>query len=116
MAARERLICASAELAEGGDGVRFAVKTAWGEETGFVVRYRGEPRAFVNRCAHVPVELDWQAGKFFDDSGAFLMCTVHGALYDPSSGYCVAGPCRGGRLPPLSVIERDGTVFLIESD
>ncbi|GAA5184637.1 Rieske 2Fe-2S domain-containing protein [Niveibacterium umoris] len=114
MAGSERLICASDAVLEGGDGVRFPIETAWGDRTGFVVRYRGQVRAYVNRCAHVPVELDWQPGKFFDDSGLYLICATHGALYDPAGGYCLAGPCRGGRLPQLEVVERDGNVFLIE--
>ncbi|WP_341678548.1 Rieske 2Fe-2S domain-containing protein [Niveibacterium sp. SC-1] len=116
MAAIERLICESGAVEEGGDGVRFPVTTHWGEETGFVVRHEGAVRAFVNRCAHVPVELDWQPGKFFDDSGRYLICATHGALYEPATGYCLAGPCRGGRLPPLKAVERDGQVFLIEGD
>ena len=115
MADAERLICASADVVEGGDGVRFPVETAWGEETGFVVRWKGQVRAYVNRCAHVPVELDWQPGKFFDDSGLYLICATHGALYSPASGQCVAGPCRGGRLAPLEVVERSDAIYLLES-
>jgi len=114
MADNERLICASADVQEGGDGVRFPLRTVFGDETGFVVRYRGEVRAYVNRCAHVPVELDWQPGRFFDDSGLYLICATHGALYDPVGGHCLAGPCRGGRLPKLDVIERDGHIYLLE--
>ena len=114
MADHERLICKSDEVLERGDGIRFPIKTAFGGETGFVVRYRGEVRAYVNRCAHVPIELDWQPGKFFDESGLYLICTTHGALYDPAGGHCLAGPCRGGRLPRLEVIERDGLIYLIE--
>ena len=116
MASHERLICRAEALAERGDGVRFPLKTAWGDETGFVVRVDGVPRGYVNRCAHVPVELDWEPGKFFDHSGLYLICATHGALYSPGTGVCLAGPCRGGRLPPLEFVERDGEVFLIERD
>lgn len=116
MAERERLICAAPEVVDGGDGIKFPITTGWGEETGFVVRFEGVVRAYINRCAHVPTELDWQPGKFFDDSGVYLICAVHGALYDPVHGHCLAGPCRGGRLHPLNVVERDGNVFLIEHE
>ena len=114
MADVERLICASETVLEGGDGFRFPLKTAFGDETGFVVRYRGVVRAYVNRCPHVPVELDWQPGRFFDGDGLYLICATHGALYRPESGACVAGPCRGARLEPLPVVERDGGVFLAD--
>lgn len=116
MAGRERLICASAELIEGGEGFRFPLSTVWGDEVGFVVRFQGEPVAYVDRCAHVPVELDWQKGRFFDVDRRYLICSVHGALFEPSSGRCVSGPCRGGRLAPLTVVERDGQVFLVEPE
>ena len=39
-----------------------------GKTVGFVVRFQGAPRAYLNRCAHVGIELDWQHGKFFDGS------------------------------------------------
>ncbi len=104
-------ICAAAELEDGGRGVRFPL-TAWGEQrTGFVVRYRGKVHAFLNRCAHVPVELDWNEGDFFDSSGTYLMCSTHGALYLPDSGHCAGGPCRGGKLQPISVLEIGGEIY-----
>lgn len=104
-------VCASEELAEGGRGVRFPL-TAHGEErSGFVIRYQGQVYAYLNRCAHVPVELDWNEGEFFDSSGLYLMCATHGAVYLPDSGRCAGGPCRGGRLLPLAVTEQDGEVY-----
>ena len=104
-------ICAADSLSEGGKGVRFPV-TAGGEDTsGFVVRYDGAVRAYLNRCAHVPIELDWNEGDFFDISGLYLMCSTHGAIYLPESGRCAGGPCRGGRLRPINVVERDGQVY-----
>jgi nitrite reductase/ring-hydroxylating ferredoxin subunit len=100
-------------LAEGGDGVRFTVpRTGDGEVAAFVVRYDGEPRAFLNRCAHVPVELDWQAGRFFDDSGLYLVCATHGAMYSPEDGRCAGGPCRGRGLEMLRAAEADGSVWV----
>lgn len=111
MAARQHLICTSAELEEGGDGVRFEASEFGRPTPAFVVRFRGRPRAYLNRCAHVPVELDWLPGRFFDLDRELLMCATHGAIYDPGSGRCVGGPCRGGRLTPVEVIERDGGVY-----
>lgn len=104
-------VCASDTLIEGGKGVRFPV-TAGGEDaTGFAVRYDGVVRAYLNRCAHVPIELDWNEGDFFESSGLYLMCSTHGALYTPDTGRCAGGPCRGGRLHPIIVYEKDGQVF-----
>ena len=112
MAEAERLICASGALEEGGNGVKFEVEGPGGTAPAFVVRYDGEPRAYLNRCAHVPVELDWSEGQFFDYSGLYLICATHGALYAPETGACLGGPCKGGRLQKLTVVERDGAVYL----
>ena len=107
----EILVCASDAVAEGGKGVRFAVNAGGAAGTGFVVRYGGTPYAYLNRCAHVPIELDWAEGEFFESSGLYLMCATHGAIYAPDSGLCAGGPCRGGRLRPIAVVEHDQRIF-----
>lgn len=107
-------ICASSALVDGGEGVRFRVRVAGVDATGFAVRYRGRVFGYLNRCAHVAMELDWLPGRFFDSSGQWLVCATHGALYDAESGRCVGGPCVGrGALRALRVIEREGRVFWI---
>ncbi len=109
------VICASDALEDGGKGVRFTLTTDakgnTGHNVGFVVRYDGKVYAYLNRCAHVPIELDWIEGEFFDSSGLYLMCATHGAIYEPETGYCVGGPCRGQRLQAISVIEKDHFVY-----
>jgi nitrite reductase/ring-hydroxylating ferredoxin subunit len=76
-----------------------------------VVRYHGQVYAYLNRCAHVPIELDWAEGEFFESSGTFLMCATHGAIYVPESGFCAGGPCKGGRLRPIAVVEEDAQIY-----
>lgn len=104
-------ICEAADLEEGGRGVRFPVTAGFEDRTGFVVRYGGSVRGFLNRCAHVPIELDWNEGQFFESSGLYLMCSTHGALYDPDTGRCAGGPCRGGSLRPISIVEHEGKIY-----
>jgi nitrite reductase/ring-hydroxylating ferredoxin subunit len=105
------LICDSEQVTDGGKGVRFPV-TAFGDPaTGFVVRYDGKPYAYLNRCAHVPIELDWFEGDFFESSGLYLMCSTHGAIYMPESGLCAGGPCKGGKLRPIAVREVDHKIY-----
>lgn len=114
MARRERLICAAADLVEQGRGVRFEVEQQGQRHPAFVVRFEGRVRAFLNRCGHLPSELDWQEGEFFDDSRLYLVCATHGALYHPASGACVGGRCAGRGLIPVPVVERDGNVYVTE--
>lgn len=109
-------ICAAAELQEGGKGKRFPVLAFGDEATGFVVRYDGQPRGYLNRCAHVPVELDWFEGEFFESSGLYLMCSTHGAIYVPDSGYCAGGPCKGGKLRPIAVREVDDKIYWLPDE
>jgi nitrite reductase/ring-hydroxylating ferredoxin subunit len=117
MAAQPRLICRSDQLPERGKGWRFEVEGRNGETLpAFAVRYRGKVYAYINRCAHVGVELDWAGGEFFDISGLYLVCATHGAAYLPDSGRCAVGPCRGGGLQPLTVSEHDGEVYLLEKE
>jgi len=109
-----RLVCASADLAERGNGVRFELE--WEGETvpAFAVRHQGRVRAYLNRCAHIAMELDWTQGKFFDADGEYLICSTHGALYAPESGACRGGPCRGAKLVSLDVYEAGGNVYMMK--
>ena len=115
MARGERVVvCPSAALVDGGEGVRFDVRRGGAPHPAFAIRYGGRVHAFLNRCAHVGVELDWQPGRFFDADGMVLICSTHGALYDAATGACLGGPCGGAGLVPVAVDEVDGAVVLRE--
>ena len=105
-------VCASHCLREGGNGVRFQVEHNGRIDPAFAVRHAGHVVAYLNRCAHKQVELDWLEGEFFDVEHRYLVCATHGALYDPASGACVDGPCRGAALTAVPVRETDGAVWL----
>jgi len=112
MAGEPRVICEADALAEGGRGVRFDWAPGGGQGKGFVVRHEGAARAFVNRCPHMGVELDWLPGEFFDETGLYFVCSTHGAIFEPATGLCVAGPCRGARLQAIAVEERHGRILI----
>ena len=111
MAEPERLICASGALLDAGRGVRFEVEYCGKATPAFAVRYAGKVHGYLNRCAHVAMELDWQEGVFFDASGRDLLCSTHGAAYDPHNGHCLGGPCNRSGLVKLTIEERQGSVF-----
>jgi nitrite reductase/ring-hydroxylating ferredoxin subunit len=113
MARGQRVVVGRSDsLVDGGDGVRFTVDRAGHAHSAFAIRFGGRVYAYLNRCAHVGVELDWQAGRFFDADGMVLICSTHGAVYDPATGECRGGPCRGAGLEPVAVEEIDGQVVL----
>ncbi|MCS6786304.1 MAG: Rieske 2Fe-2S domain-containing protein [Thiobacillaceae bacterium] len=114
MAAGKRLICAPEELQEAGLGVRFEVERDGERLPAFAIRFGGSVRAYLNRCGHIPVELDFTPGVFFDPERLYLLCSLHGALYDPASGACVSGRCNGRGLTPLPVIECEDGIYLLD--
>ena len=103
-------LCNSAALQNANTAVPFDV--VFGGQTcrAFAVRYQGHVHAYVNRCTHVSMEMDWQPNQFFDDTGAWLLCATHGAAYKPDTGACGGGPCKGG-LQKIACSEQDGVVF-----
>ena len=105
------LLCASEALVERGDAVVFEVQQWRQRASAFVMGFDGKVVAYLNRCVHVPTQLDWQEGKFLDGDRELIICAVHGATYDPLSGRCVGGPCVGGRLTALRVEERESQVY-----
>lgn len=106
-----QFLCASAELAERGLALVFDVLQYGAPVRAFALRFDGEVVAYLNRCLHVPVEMDWQPGVFLDSEQRFILCSTHGASYEPLDGRCVGGPCGRGRLTAVDVREIDGQVY-----
>jgi nitrite reductase/ring-hydroxylating ferredoxin subunit len=105
----EIALCNSRDLAEGGDAVPFDVMYAGQTCRAFAVRFDGGVHAYLNRCTHVAMEMDYQPNKFYDLTGQYLVCATHGAVYQPDTGRCAGGPCRGG-LVKIKLSEHDGVV------
>ena len=103
-------LCRSADLVDGGLGVGFEVQAGSTTQAAFAVRYAGQVHAYLNRCSHVPMTLDFMPGHFFDTTGQWLICASHGALFAPETGRCRGGPCSGG-LRKIVVSEQDDKVY-----
>lgn len=110
MAEAAQALCASADLEEGGRAWVFDVLEFGRPARAFVLRFEGAVVGYLNRCLHVPTEMDWQEGQFLDGDRRFIVCSIHGATYEPRDGRCVGGPCGRGRLKALRVVEADGGV------
>lgn len=102
-------LCNARDLVDGGLAVGFDVVYAGQTCRAFAIRFEGQAHAYLNRCTHVAMEMDYQENRFFDDTGQWLLCATHGAAYRPDSGECGGGPCRGA-LVKISLSERDGVV------
>lgn len=103
-------LCASADLAEKGLAYVFDV-LQWREPMrAFVLRFEGRVVGYLNRCVHVPSEMDWQPGEFLDADKRLILCSMHGAVFEPSDGRCLGGPARAP-LTAIRVAEHDGQVY-----
>jgi nitrite reductase/ring-hydroxylating ferredoxin subunit len=104
-------LCASDDLVERGKAAVWDL-LQWGRPArAFALRFDGRVVAYLNRCVHVPSEMDWQEGEFLDMDRRWIVCSIHGAHYEPEDGRCSGGPCGRGRLTPVETVERDGQIY-----
>jgi len=69
----------------------------------FIQRRGKEIFGYVNICPHAGTPLNMDEGHFMEKTGRYLMCHTHGALFQLDDGLCVAGPCNGAHLQPVSL-------------
>ena len=107
---RMRVLCPVADL----QGVCREFRLGEGDWPlrGFVVQVGEGVRAYVNRCAHLNYPLNYMPNQFLSYDGSMIQCYVHGAIFEKSTGYCVAGPCSGLSLISLPVRVESGYVLL----
>jgi len=116
MSENHRYIADIDALEESGQGVCFTLEQADGIHVpAFAVKYEGQCYAYINRCGHIAVRLDYLPGQFFSDDGRTLICSTHGAEYAPQTGACLGGPCYGVGLEPLHTVALEGKLYLNDS-
>ena len=79
---------------------------------GFVVNHDGAYHAYLNSCPHIGTPLDLWENEFLTEDARLIMCATHGAIFEPDSGRCVAGPCVGDTLTALPLRLEDGDVVV----
>jgi len=93
----------------------FTVREGFDEKEVVLVRLNGDIAAWRNFCPHwTDVRLDKGSGAEFRDGE--VVCTRHGATFEPDSGHCTYGPCEGSYLEEVDIEVRDGGVYLAEDD
>jgi nitrite reductase/ring-hydroxylating ferredoxin subunit len=107
----ERVICRVDDL-EARSARAFTIGGGRWPLRGLVVRSAGGVHAYLNHCPHAGHPLDLIPGRFLTADGALLLCSSHGALFEKSTGLCVAGPCAGRTLVPLALQIRGDLVLL----
>jgi nitrite reductase/ring-hydroxylating ferredoxin subunit len=90
---------------------KFLLHCGGQELEAFVINHGGTFRAYLNRCCHIPMTMDWVENQFLSEDGRYIQCATHGALYVPASGECIAGPPCGQYLTAVPIEVRDGRIF-----
>lgn len=106
----ERVVCRLSELAGGARG--FTIGGGSWPLRLLVVRVADTVHGYLNRCPHAGHPLDLLPQRFLTADGTLILCSSHGALFEKSSGYCVAGPCAGRALTPVPLEVKCGFVLL----
>ena len=101
-----KAIATVGELAP-GTTKKFLLDCDGREVEGFLLNAGGALHAWVNRCRHVPMTMDWVENQFLTEDGRYILCATHGAAYEPDSGECVFGPPCGKFLDrvPLTIAD-----------
>jgi nitrite reductase/ring-hydroxylating ferredoxin subunit len=81
------------------------------EEECFLVNHGGRFYAYVNRCCHIPISLDWVENQLMTEDRQHIQCATHGAQYLPDTGECIWGPPCGKFLIPVSLTICDDEVI-----
>ena len=107
---RRKLVARVGELAHGASK-KFKIRRGEFDSEALLINYQGELFAYVNRCPHIGISLDWADNQFFSIDQRYLMCANHGAVFEPPTGECVWGPCVGAALQKLDVEIEGEKVF-----
>jgi len=96
------ILCKTSDIDDPGSK-SFEVRIKRKTHAIFVVHKDGEFFAYLNQCPHTGANLEWQQDKFLDMDKTLIQCATHDALFIINNGQCIAGPCIGESLQPLSL-------------
>lgn len=96
---------------EHGKSKKFTLRRGQRDLEALLVNYEGNYFAYVNRCPHTGITLDWVNNQFFSSDNRYLMCATHGAVFEPPTGECVWGPCFGLALQSVPIEIADERIY-----
>jgi nitrite reductase/ring-hydroxylating ferredoxin subunit len=104
-------ICDKDQLTEGS---YILCEVLYADEPSSVVvfRHKGNCLAYRNLCVHMPRRLDCEKDTIFDDTQEHLRCSMHGITYDPVTGESMSEICKGKKLTPVKVQEKEDGVWI----
>ena len=105
-----KLVGAVGEI-EHGKSKKFTLRRGQRDLEALLVNFEGRHFAYINRCPHTGITLDWINNQFFSSDNRYLMCATHGAVFEPPTGECIWGPCLGLSLQSVPVEIEEGRIY-----
>ena len=94
-----------------GTTKKFKLRCQGNTVEGLLVGYEDKIFAYVNRCCHISLSMDWVDNQFFTEDKRHLVCANHGATYEPTTGECIWGPCLGEFLQSVPIKIDKGNIL-----
>jgi nitrite reductase/ring-hydroxylating ferredoxin subunit len=94
-------LCSLDEVPDGGARV---IDASDAGKPVIVVRRGAKVWAYVNRCPHFSVPLNYEPGLVHCYRSQVLMCAHHSAMFRFEDGRCIEGPCAGASLDAVPVV------------
>jgi nitrite reductase/ring-hydroxylating ferredoxin subunit len=113
MAKQQQPICTRQELEQ----VSFLVRQIEFKNqptSAIIFLFSGNVYAYVNHCMHMHRPLNCEQDAIFDETGHYLRCSMHGFIFEPTTGECQSPVCFGQRLQGLRLKEIDGLLYFAE--
>jgi nitrite reductase/ring-hydroxylating ferredoxin subunit len=92
---------------------KFVLPTPGEATEAFLVNVAGTLHAWVNRCRHVALTMDWVDNRLLDEAGELIVCATHGARYRPDTGECISGPPVGKTLIRVPLRIENGRIIAV---
>jgi nitrite reductase/ring-hydroxylating ferredoxin subunit len=103
-------LCTLDDVPDGGARVIDTTDSSGTSKPVIVVRRGANVWAYVNRCPHFSVPLDYEPGLVHCYRAQVLMCAHHSAIFRFEDGRCIEGPCAGASLDAVAVVVDEGSL------
>ena len=81
--------------------------------TALVLRTKTGVYGWLNACPHDGRRLCQDPVYLLNRKTGHMQCMHHQATFDPESGVCDDGPCKGDTLREINTIETDGQIIVL---
>lgn len=98
------------------DNTKGFIENENGQDTIFIVKKNGELYCWKNACPHMQgAPMAWRKDHYLNTKKTHLACFAHGALFEPTTGLCIQGPCLGEKLEKVELfVNPEGLISILD--